>query len=69
MPVILHVVIGKQKHIHNHAEVQIGFQQTVYNVNESAGSVNLGVSIISGNVGEFVLRLNASTVDGTATSK
>ena len=50
-----------------------GFEPTgiVYNVSESAGSVNLHISFISGNTGEFVPHtyVNVSTVDGTATGK
>ena len=38
-------------------------------MNESVGSLDLGVSFISGDAGQFVPHLNASTVDGTATGK
>jgi hypothetical protein len=45
-----------------------GFDPVVYSVSES-GSVDLGVFFISGNAGQFVPHVNASTVDGTATGK
>ena len=38
-------------------------------MSESIGSVDLGISFISGNAGEFVPHVNVSTVDGTATGK
>ena len=41
----------------------------MYSVRESVGSVDLGVVFISGNAGQFVLHVNASTVHGTATGK
>ena len=41
----------------------------MYNVSESAGSVSVGISFISGDAGEFVPHLNVSTEDGTATGK
>ena len=39
----------------------------MYDVSESVGSVDLGVIFISGNAGELVPHVIASTVDGTAT--
>ena len=41
----------------------------MYDVRESVGTVNLGISFINGDPGEFVPHVNASTVDGTATGK
>ena len=38
-------------------------------MSESAGSVDLSISFISGDAGEFVPHVNVSTVDGTATGK
>ena len=38
-------------------------------MSESIGSVDLGVFFISGDAGQFVPHLNASTIDGTATGK
>ena len=38
-------------------------------MSESAGSVNLGISFISADAGEFVPHVNVSAVDGTATGK
>ena len=46
-----------------------GFEPVVYNVSESAGSVSVSISFISGDAGEFVPHVNVSTVDGTATGK
>ena len=46
-----------------------GFEPTEYGVSESAGSVDLRISFISGDAGEFVPHVNVSTVDGTATGK
>lgn len=44
----------------------MGFQHTLHNVDESVRYVNLGVSLISGNAGELMPHVNASTADGTA---
>lgn len=41
----------------------------MYSVRESVGSVDLGIFFISGNAGQFVPHMNASTVQGTATGK
>ena len=38
-------------------------------MSESVGSLDLGVFFISGNAGQFVPHVNASTVDGSATGK
>ena len=46
-----------------------GFEPVVYSMSESIGSVDLGVFFISGDAGEFVPHVNASTNDGTATGK
>ena len=54
--------------LHNFFPVlTFGFEPVVYSVSEGIGSVNLGVFFISGDAGEFVPHLNASTIDGTAT--
>ena len=45
----------------------IGFELTEYSVNEGDGSVDLGISFINGNSGEFVPHVITSTIDGTAT--
>ena len=46
-----------------------GFEPVVYDESENVGTVNLGILFINGDPGEFVPHVNASTVDGTATSK
>ena len=46
-----------------------GFKPVVYDVRESVGSVDLGIFFMSGNAGEFVPHLNASTIDGTVIGK
>ena len=51
------------------AELTLGFEPIVYSVSESIGSVDLGVFFTSGDAGQFVPHLNASTIDGTATGK
>ena len=43
-----------------------GFEPVAYNVSEGAGSVALGV-FFSGDAGEFVPHVIASTISGTAT--
>ena len=55
--------------MHTIAELRVGFQQTAHTVSESIGSINIGVSFVSGSAGELVPHVNASTVDGTATGK
>ena len=48
--------------------VQIGFEEVLYSVDESAGEVTLGVAILSGGLSsEVVVRL--STGDSSATGK
>ena len=48
--------------------VQIGFEEVLYSVDESAGEVTLGVVILSGGLSsEVVVRL--STGDSSATGK
>ena len=44
-----------------------GFEPIEYSVNEGDGSVDLDISFISGNAGEFVPHVIKSTIDGTAT--
>ena len=54
--------------LHNHVGVQIGFEEVLYSVDESAGEVTLGVAILSGGLSsEVVVRL--STGDSSATGK
>ena len=53
----------------DYSVLTFGFDPIVYSESESVGSLNLGVSFISGDAGQFVPHLNASTVDGTATGK
>ena len=60
------------KMTYNHqftSELIFGFEPTVYNVSENAGSEDLGIFLITGNAGEFMPHVNVSTVDETATSK
>ena len=51
------------------SELIFGFEPIVYSVSESVGSLDLGVSFISGNAGQFMPHVNVSTADGTATGK
>ena len=59
----------KYSYIYVFSVLTFGFEPLVYSVSESIGSVDLGVFFISGNAGEFVPHVNASTNDGTATGK
>ena len=56
-------------HVYYFLVLTFGFELVVYDVSETVGSVNLGISFVSGNAREFVPHVNVSTVDGTATGK
>ena len=52
-----------------HSVLTFGFEPTEYSVNEGDGPVDLGISFINSNSGEFLPRVIISTIDGTATGE
>ena len=74
---ILHTVYMLYMHIKCHlawlyiyfSVLTFGFEPIMYSASESVGSLDFGVFFISGNAGQFVPHLNASTFDETSTGK